>query len=151
METVVGVFTVHDAALGAGERAREVTGPGSSVRIYLPGDATVVEGDVVKDQASFLRVALGSIALGLVGAGILAASARWTYAGLWLIWSLFVGLMMGAWLTGERVRAHRRMRTKREREGADGHALVTATVTTPGEAEKVTQVFERGGGHVMKG
>jgi hypothetical protein len=151
VETIIGVFAGHDAALGAGERAREVTGPGSSIRVFLPGDkGTVVEADVLRDRGSFLRTLLASFGIGIIGSGVfMALRAGWQYAALWLAWSLFAGVMMAAWLTGQRVKAQRRMRTSCDQAIAAGQALVTAMVDTQGEVEKVERVFEGSGGQVM--
>jgi hypothetical protein len=153
VETIVGVFAVHDAALGASERAREVTGPGSSIRVLLPGDkGTVVEAQVFRDRGSFLRTLFASIAIGIAGSGLFVAlGARWPYAAIWLAWSVFFGVMMAAWLTGQRVNAQRRMRRTCDRATAAGQALVTAMVDTHKEVEKVERVFEGSGGRVVHG
>jgi hypothetical protein len=158
VRTVIGVFARHEAALNAGEKAREVTRSGHRIRIFLPGDkGATVESAVMNDKASFVHVLVVSVTIGLLGAAILAAlGARGLYVALWLGWSILSGLMVGAWLNGQRfprhlLQAHERLRAQCAREVNAGHAVVTALVDSQAEAERVGKAFKSAGGHVIEG
>jgi hypothetical protein len=152
MEAVSGVFDEGDAALRAGERAREVIRTGSRVSVFLPHHGEILEAKVFEDTRSFWPVGVVSTALGGMGTVILATlGAPASYVLVWLIWAVVAGVMLAFWLTGEghkrrmlRLRHEARSRLAREVEA--GHPVVVAVVSSADEAHRVEQVFEGAGG-----
>jgi hypothetical protein len=157
MQTINGIFPESDGALRAGEQAREAVKSKSAVRVFLSGpNSKLVESAVVDDKTSWRLLFVSSLAIGAVGAGILLALDRTTYAILWMLWSVGAGMMFGFWLNGQKVsrdllRTNERPSPRVEEEIRAGHAVVTATVMTDAEAERVTSLMEAAGGRVVDG
>jgi hypothetical protein len=157
MQTINGIFPGNDAALRAGEQAREVVKSRSAVRVFMPGpNSKLVETAVVEDKTSWGRLTVSSLAIGAVGAGIFLALDRATYAILWLLWSVGAGLMFGLWLNGQKLsrdllRKNERPSPRVEEEIRAGRAVVTASVSTDAEAAKVASLMEAAGGNVVDG
>lgn len=154
METISGLFHQQDAALRAGERAREVVGAHSNVSVFWPGGSAVFEDDLLNDRNSFSHVSVLSLAIGATGAVILAAlRVPAMFVLLWAFWAVAAGLMFGSWFTGEshRVRIRRvqaQARAHFERRVKAGDALVVAVVQSHPEAQRVAEVLETSGGHL---
>jgi hypothetical protein len=158
MRTVNGIFGDPDAALGAGERAREVVGPRATIRVFLPRSGrNVIETSVVADNSSWPRMALVCVAIGLAGVVLLAAlKVPSLYVILWLSWSVLSGVMFAAWFTGELhprrlLSVNGEARSRYEAEVRSGKAVVTAVVRTTAEADAVMGAFQKAGGTVVDG
>jgi hypothetical protein len=124
----------------------------------MPGpNSKVVETAIVEDKASGPRVTALALVVGLAGAGalkLLGASA--TQALVWLLLSMAAIVMLAFWLNGQRhsrdlLRANERPSPQVEQEIRAGRVVVTATVATEAEAEKVTRLMEAAGGQVVEG
>src|SRR5947209_4686079 len=101
--TITAIFASSDAALEAGERARELAGRRATVRVFLPGSkGGVLETSVLSDVGGTGKVAAFGMALGIAGAlaaGLLGAS--FGMALVCLATGGLTGVMLGVWLTGE--------------------------------------------------
>jgi hypothetical protein len=158
MHTINGIFPGSDGALRASEQAREVVKMRSAIRVFTYGpNRKVVETAVVDDTTGWPRVTILAVVLGAVGAGVLAGlGASATYVLFWSLWAVAAGIMFTLWLKGQRhsrdlLRANERPTSQVEEEIRAGNAVMTASVATEAEAEQVTSVIEKAGGHIVDG
>jgi hypothetical protein len=156
MRIVTGVFDDADVALRVGEKVREVAGSRATIRVFLSGaSGLVIETSILSDAASWLRVTLLGIALGVVGAMVVGGlGGGWGLGLVGLAAGAATGVMLGVWLTGEvyprRILAARD-RGRYERELKRGRAIVTVVVPTYAAAEKIVELLEIQGGRVNEG
>jgi hypothetical protein len=158
MHTINGIFPGSDGALRASEQAREVVKVRSAIRVFTSGpNRKVLETAVVDDKAGWPRVTILAVVLGVVGAGVLAGfGVSAMYVVLWLFWAGAAGVMFTLWLKGQRhsrdlLQTNERPSPQVEEEILAGHAVMTASVATDAEAEKVTRLIEKAGGQIVDG
>lgn len=153
MVTLKSVFHDINAALLAGERVREVSGKGASVRVRVPGNnGSMMELSVLPDDSSRRHLVLGSLVLGAAALLITwFATHNWTMALVATFYGVGTGAMMAYWLTGEFHRSRLLRETKIEGAVDEKHldeVMVTAVVPDRETAIKAREALESSGGQV---
>jgi hypothetical protein len=147
MRTLTGIFGDPEAALHAGERAREVAGKRATVRVFIRGaNGSVLETSIISDESTVWRVPIAGLTIGGLFAATLALfHVAPAYCVLGFFSAAAVGLLIGLWLTGEVY--PRRISTLRtnghsayERLLAAGRAVVT--VVLPNGRRHTRSVFD---------
>jgi hypothetical protein len=152
--SVTGTFGTADAAFAIGERVREIADEQATIRLLLPGkDEGTVEASIESSGEGWHRIAVFGFGVGLLGAYVFDTilGASWTVGIVGLATGVLTGGLLGMWLSGESVSIRRSQREERGRV-ADalraGHSVVTVSVRTHRDAERVRELIEDADGYI---